>query len=68
MFASSRIESMITSNDIVNLTDANIIQFTLPTILNEDNENLWENIKVIKDFPKKFSIKFSSHFLILIIP
>jgi hypothetical protein len=35
------------SNDTVNLTDTNIIKFTTSTII-DDDENIWENIKVIK--------------------
>jgi len=37
------------SNDTVNLTDTNIIKFTTSTIIDDDDdENIWENIKVIK--------------------
>jgi len=40
------------SNDTVNLTDASIIKFTMSTTIDDNEENIWMNIKVIK-------IKFS---------
>jgi hypothetical protein len=37
------------SNDTVNLTDTHMIKFTMSTTIDDDEEEtIWENIKVIK--------------------
>jgi hypothetical protein len=36
------------SNKTINLTDTDVIQFTTSTIIDDDDENLWNSIKVIK--------------------
>lgn len=36
------------SDETVNLTDANIIKFTTSTAIDDDDENIWISIKVIE--------------------